>query len=164
MRFPIAFFSILCAWLAVGSSAIGAPTCKVDVRPIVFGGYNPLLPNSIVNSTGSIDVSCSINALPLSTIVNYSIGISPGLSGSHSSRRMVRGADFLTYNISNNSAMSPVWGDFSGGTPVGGLLSGFTALDSYRTNNHIMYAVLYPRQLGRQLGDYADLLNVTVYF
>jgi hypothetical protein len=27
-----------------------------------------------------------------------------------------------------------------------------------------MYAVLNPRQLGRALGDYSDLLNVTVYF
>jgi spore coat protein U-like protein len=164
MRFPIAFFSILCAWFAVGSDAMSATTCRVDIRPIAFGGYNPLLFTSTVNTTGSIDVSCAINAVPLSTIVNYSIGISPGLSGSHSSRRMVRGADFLTYNISNNSAMSPVWGDFSGGTPVGGVLSGFTAPDSYRTNNHIMYAVLNPRQLGRALGDYSDLLNVTVYF
>jgi spore coat protein U-like protein len=163
MRFPIAFFSIFCAWFAVGSDAMSATTCTVDIQKIRFGAYNPLLFTSTVNTTGSIDVSCSINALPLSTVVNYTIGISSGASGSYLSRRIVNGGDFLTYNISESAAMSPVWGDVPG-TLVVGAISGFTALNSFRTRNHTMYALLNPRQLGRALGDYTDLLNVTVYF
>jgi spore coat protein U-like protein len=164
MRFPVTVFSVCLVALVLGSNARAATTCTVDVRPISFGGYNPLLPNATLNTTGSVDVSCAINSLPLNTVVNYSIGISSGASGTFLSRRMIRGGDFLAYNISAFSTMSPVWGDVSGGALQLGSFAGFSALNSFRTNSHTMFALLYPRQLGKALGDYLDQLNVTVYF
>jgi spore coat protein U-like protein len=164
MRFPIvassAFF--LCATLC--SNAIAAPSCKVDVRPIIFGGYNPLLYIAQTNTSGSVDVSCLITALPLNTAVPYAVGISAGISGSYTTRTMVRSADSLTYNIFTSSNGSQVWGDIPGGARLPGGFSGFTQLNSFSTNNHIMYAVMNPRQIGKALGDYVDNLTVTVYF
>jgi spore coat protein U-like protein len=164
MRFPIVVSSIFLLGAAFCSNASAATACTVRLRPIEFGGYNPLLTTFTVNTTGSVDVSCEINSLPLSTVVNYSVGISAGVSGTFVSRKMIQGGDFLTYNISAVSAMTPVWGDVSGGTLLPGVFTGFSALNTPRTNSHTMYAVLYPRQLGKALGAYQDELNVTVYF
>lgn len=164
MRFPIVVVSVFFATLSLCSHLLAATTCKVDFRPILFGGYNPLADFAPVNSTGSVDVSCAIDALPLSTTVPYQIGISAGSSGSFNARRMMRASDFLSYNISAYSVMSPIWGDGTGGSLQPGSISGFTALNSNRTNFHTVYAVIYPRQIGKALGEYTDVLNVTVSF
>jgi spore coat protein U-like protein len=164
MRFPIAVFSIVFAGLSLSTSALALTTCQIVVNRILFGGYNPLLYSAPVNTTGSVDVSCKIEAVPLSTVVSYSIGISTGLSGNATSRRMFQGSDFLTYNIFVPPGASAIWGDLPSGNVVIGGFSGFTQLGSFRTNNHPMNAVLNPRQTGKPLGDYLDDLNVTVYF
>ncbi len=168
MRFPIAAFSIVFAGLSLvtSTSVLAATTCTLLVRPIEFGGYNPLLFNAPVNTTGSVEVSCKVNALPLNTVVSYSVGISTGSSGSAVSRRMlqVQGSDFLTYNIFIPPGASLIWGDIPSGPVLTGGFSGFTQLDTFRTNLHTMHAVLNPRQIGKPLGDYRDDLNVTVHF
>jgi spore coat protein U-like protein len=153
MRFPVIVpvivrfcFSVLA--LLIGSSALAATVCTMDVRNIHFFTYNPMLPEAVV-----------------STSVSYSIEISAGLSNSFVARSMKLGAESLNYNIFTNSGLSQVWGDKTGGLPVSGTLFGFGALNTVRKQSHTLYAAIFPLQMrAPTTTSYQDSLNVTLVF
>jgi spore coat protein U-like protein len=170
MRFPVIVpvivrfcFSVLA--LLIGSSALAATVCTMDVRNIYFFTYNPMLPEAVVSTSGAVEVSCSAISPPIPSSVSYSIEISAGLSNSFVARSMKLGAESLNYNIFTNSGLSQVWGDKTGGLPVSGTLFGFGALNTVRKQSHTLYAAIFPLQMrAPTTTSYQDSLNVTLVF
>ena len=116
------------------------------MQSVVFGSYDTFS-NVSLDSTGTIDVSCSSS-------VNYSIALSSG-AGTMGSRAMINGAYLLSYNLYDSAARSNVWGDGSAGSS--------TVSATAQTRSHTIYGRIPARQ-NVHVGSYTDSITVTVTY
>lgn len=149
------------AVLALGALASSAQaSCSVSAVPTLFGSYNPLSA-SADDSTGSVTVTCGINAIAI--LQSYTVALSTGSSGSYAARRLQAGASALQYQLYRDAARTSVWGDGSGGTAI--VSGGFVlSLIVPVSATHTVYGRVPALQTTATPGSYADTIIVTVTY
>jgi spore coat protein U domain-containing protein, fimbrial subunit CupE1/2/3/6 len=129
-----------------------ALVCSVSSSNLSFGSFNPLLANT-ADSTGTITVSCLL-------LASYNIALSPGSSGTYTSRRMANGGNHLEYNLYRDAGYSQIWGNGTGGS--------YTVNDSILiigSKNHTVYGrIPLSTQRGAMVGSYSDSITVTITY
>ncbi|WP_430229966.1 Csu type fimbrial protein [Nitrosomonas communis] len=134
------------------ASSAFASTCTVDSSVLVFGSFNPLTDNT-VESTGTISITCSES-------VFYTLSLSPGSSGTYSTRSMINSGNYLEYNLYIDAGYSQIWGDGTGGS--------YTANGSFLaegTENHTVYGFIpLFNQRNAGVGVYNDIITVTLIY
>ena len=151
MQWLLGIFVMACAQTAY------ALNCSVSASGTNFGSYSIFNPAPL-DAVGNIRVSCS-NLI--SILVNYTILLSPGASGSYAARRMSNGGNNLAYNLYTNAARTAIWGNGSAGTSVlndGYLLGLFTVTQNYSVYGRVVAGQNVPP------GAYSDTIVVTVNY
>jgi spore coat protein U-like protein len=92
--------------LAVSATVISS--CTVLPGILSFGNYNPTS-GSALDVDGTFTVTCTTGTAPV-------VGLGLGLSPTGSTRRMISGLQFLTYEIYKETGRTNVWGDSGGAT------------------------------------------------
>jgi spore coat protein U-like protein len=139
------------------TSAAHALTCAVSASTTNFGSYSTISPTPL-DGTGNVQVSCS-NLV--SILVNYTISLSTGTSGTYSSRQMTNGADVLSYNLYTNAARTIVWGNGADGSSTlsdGYLLGILTVTRNYPVYGRVAAGQSVPP------GVYSDTIVVTINY
>ena len=145
------------ALLACAFAQAGTAVCTVATSGVAFGSYNPL-PGASADTNATISVTCSGTA---GDTAAYTITINAGL-GSFSARKMVSGADNLTYNLYKDSGCTQVWGDGSGGTST--ISDSVTLISSSLTTNYVVYSRIAGGQRSAKAKTYSGSLLVTAVF
>lgn len=151
---PVAGALGLILGLVCGPAQALLATCTVSATTVAFGSYNPFNASN-TDSTGTISVACS----GLGVLVNYTIKLSTGGSGSYSPRRMSSGGNTLNYNLYTTSGRTTTWGDGTGGT--GTISDGYTLSIGTTTRPYTVYGRVPALQNVRS-GAYTDTITVTV--
>jgi spore coat protein U-like protein len=91
----------------VAVSATVNTNCSMGVASVPFGVYDPLVVNAstIAQATGTISISCTKGTTATITLDN-------GQNASHASgttRAMISGANYLSYELYTSAAHSTVW-------------------------------------------------------
>lgn len=92
-------------------------SCSVAANDMNFGTLTLLTANA--DATTTLDVTCTSGA-------SYQVGLGGGLSGATdpTQRRMVAGADHITYGLYQDAARAVPWGDTLGSNTVAGVGTG----------------------------------------
>lgn len=159
----LAFISLSSVPLNAHATCVGLGcNCTVKATSFNFGNYSPLsgLPT---NSTGVVTVTCS--ALVLNALVNYTIDLSQGGSGSYTTRQLsntVTPVNKLNYNLYTTAAGTSIWGNGSGGTANvsdGYLISILAPIE----RNYTVYGTI-PGSQQVKPGTYTDNITATITF
>lgn len=131
-------------------------SCSASTPGLAFGPYDPTS-NSPRDSNATVSINCTGVAALLGTI---DIALSPGGSNSVPNRRLIQGADRLTYNIYSDPNYTTLWGDGSGGTtgvslPFNGLLTYAATVTAYGRIPAHQYV---------RAGAYTDTVTITVTY
>ena len=113
-RAALALIAVLAVWLAAPSPASATCilcTCTINATDVAFGNFQPL-DNALKDSTGVVTVTCG----PIGVLADYDVKLTTGGSGAFATRRMVSGANTLSYNLYTSAARTTIWGDGTGGT------------------------------------------------
>lgn len=131
-------------------SATVVKKCTVSAGTLNFGNGVGLL-TSAVNATTTLGVQCS-NGTP------YNVGLDAGQNsgGSITARKMVLGANGISYQLYQNAARSTVWGTTIGTNTVAGTGTG-------NTQSLTVYGSV-PAQTTPPAGTYNDTVTVTVTY
>jgi spore coat protein U-like protein len=130
-------------------TATVASTCTVTANTLNFGNRGLLTSNIYV--TGTLTPRCS-NGLP------YNIALNGGTTGATdpTQRKMVKGAEQVTYGLYRDGGRTQPWGGTTGTNTVPGTGSG--------ASQAISVYGLIPVQTTRSPGLYSDAVTVTVTF
>ena len=133
------------------AGAAGAATvCTVTITTLAFGTFV----GAQLNTTATATVDCSgikpDASIPLTIAVN-------GGGGTIAARRLVNGANQLSYQIYTDAARSIVWGNGTTGSTVAG--SSSNSVNSV----HTVYGRV-PAATTPPTGTYTDTLTFTVTF
>jgi spore coat protein U-like protein len=146
--------AVAAAALLLTAVAARAQSCSIStVSGVSFGSYDALNASPL-DQTGSITYECDI--LFASTVT---VDLSPGGSGTYSSREMQKGADSLQYNLYLDATRLLIWGDGTGGTSRFGPVS--PVLGS--PNTLTIYGRIPARQAS-PIGAYTDTVVATINF
>ena len=131
-------------------------SCSVATTGLAFGPYDPTS-TSAREAIATVSISCTGVAALLGTI---DVALSPGGATSVSARRMVQGANTLSYNIYSDANHTTLWGDGAGGStgvtlPFNGLLSYAASVKAYGRIPAHQYV---------RAGAYTDTVTVTVTY
>lgn len=118
----------------------------MNALAVAFGNYD-VLDNTDLDSTGRVDVECTIST-------SYTIALSKG-GGGDRDREMLSGATILNYYLYTSATRTTIWGD---GTSVTSTVNGSGIMAS-----HTVYGRIPTRQ-NNPAGSYADVIVVTVTF
>lgn len=79
--------------------------CSINTNPLAFGSYDPVVVHatSPLDAAGGVSITCTKGA---TTPIAMDLGLNP----SGSTRRMVSGGDYLTYELYQDSGRTTVWG------------------------------------------------------
>ena len=81
--------------------------CTISTTPVAFGSYDPVVANATadLDAAGSVVVACTKGA-------TATVGLALGANGSGATRRMKdTGANYLAYELYQDSSRSTVWGN-----------------------------------------------------
>ena len=144
---------LLCAGIFSPDRADAQLNCRISSASVAFGTYSPAS-STAHDATGSIDVSCRGRVgIVLATL-------SPGNSGTFSSRFMLSGSYPMAYNLYRNPSRTQVWGDGTGGS----VISGFIKWRNGRQDVTLPVYGRVPAQQDVAAGSYLDTVMVTIYF
>lgn len=134
-----------------GVSTTIAGVCVVSTAAggLSFGAYDPTAVSDAVATT-TFKVECS-------TGLAYTIGLSPGGSGSDTLRTMSSGANHLNYNLYSDSGRTTNWGASTGA--LGGTGAGLTTEQTIT-----VYGKIPKNQYSPAIGSYADSITATVTY
>lgn len=114
---PPVFAGSASSSLSVSASVIN--NCTISANSLAFGSYDPIVANAStpLNGTGTVTITCTKGA-------TTTIGLDLGSNYSGSTRRMVSGGTYLTYEIYQDScrassAMLPFTTRFVGSRKMG---------------------------------------------
>lgn len=122
-----------------------AKNCTVTTQSVNFGSVGVLGAN--VDATGQVRVTCTQST-------DYSAGLSVG-SFTPTTRRMVKGGEFITYGLYSDAGRTQGWGDTAGTMPTG--------TGSGVTQNYTVYGRVAP-QATPSAGTYSDTVVVTITY
>ena len=100
--------AVACAVL-FGVRPADAAQCTVSTTSVAFGTYN-VFTTAPGDSTGTVVYRCNGGAR------NIRVEISKGASPVFFVRVMLKGSDFLVYNLYRDASRTSIWGDGSSGT------------------------------------------------
>ncbi|WP_260928894.1 spore coat U domain-containing protein [Novosphingobium sp. 9] len=131
-------------------------SCGVTSTGLAFGNYD-----AGTTAPRDVNATVTVNCTSLAQINGGAvISLSGGESGNPAARRMVKGADTLTYQIYSNTARTTVWGNGTGGTStVTVSLTGLLSSSATAT----AYGRIPARQFVRA-GAYTDTVTITVTY
>lgn len=157
-------FSLTAALLGLVLSLTSMPAaalglnCTVTATGVAFSNYDPTV-GSPTDATGNVRVNCSVLLISVNSTINTSL--STGGSGLFSPRKMVSGANQLSYNLFKEASHTTVWGDGNGGT---GIFTDTLLIAVLGTTiNHPIYGRI-PAGQYVPAGSYVDTITVTVEF
>lgn len=157
-RSSLAQIAGLLALYCAPTSVHAVTTCTVSATSVAFGVYNPASATP-TDSTGTITLSCTASGFTVLPAININ-GNAGGAGGNVSNRRMVSGANTLSYQLYTNAVRNILWGDGTNG--------GFSISTSLSfTNSGSVSATVYGRIPALQSalpGNYADTITVTVNY
>jgi spore coat protein U-like protein len=133
--------------LAVSATVISS--CTVLPGTLVFGNYNPTS-GSPLDVDGSFTVTCTTGTAPV-------VGLGLGLNPTGSTRRMINGLQYLTYEIYKETGRSNVWGDSGGATVT------LSAAASILPQTINVYGRV-PANQSATVGAYVDTVAITLTF
>jgi spore coat protein U-like protein len=135
----------------LGVSATVTNNCTISTQALAFGSYDPVAAHASANldGTGEVVVACTKGA-------TATIGLGLGSNASGSTRRMVAGTNFLTYELYNEPTRTTVW------DAGGGLLS-TGAAPSKAARTFTVYGRVTSNQ-DVEAGNYSDTVVATVNF
>ena len=133
----------LCFWAGAASA-----DCTVSIGPMNFGSYD-VFSAVPLDSVASITYSCS-------AVVNPTLTLSSGNSGSFSPRAMTQGTASLAYNLYLDAARTTIWGD---GTPA---TSTYTCSLGTNLTVNIFGRIFAGQNL--PVGAYSDNIVATIIF
>lgn len=119
--------------------------CTVTTQSVNFGNAGFLTAN--VDATGQVRVTCTQST-------GYTVGLGFG-SFTPTTRRMLKGSEFVTYGLYQDLARTQGWGDTVGTMP-GGTGTGLT-------QNYTVYGRV-PPQTTPSVGTYNDTVAVTITY
>lgn len=126
--------------------------CTVSSSSVNFGAYDPVSANATTprDSTGTVNVYCTPGTLA-------TVALDLGIHASGSTRRMLAGANLLTYEIYRDSTRTVVWNTTN--TNSGTSTSKNTPINS----GFIAYGRI-PAGQDVAIGSYSDTVLVTVNY
>jgi spore coat protein U domain-containing protein, fimbrial subunit CupE1/2/3/6 len=140
---------------STGNMAISASvtnTCSITNSPsISFGSYSPLAGTDL-DVNGTISVACTKGTV--ATITLDAGGNSTHAVGT--TRAMVSGTNYLSYEIYSNSGLTTVWGTGANGVQE-------PAAPSKAAVNYTAFGRV-PNSQDVPAGSYSDSVNITVSF
>ena len=157
----------LCLFLsgAFGAVEAQAHTCSVTATPLVFGSYQS--PNGPrVDSSATVQVSCTPTYLLLACSVSYTLSISAGTVGTPGARQMAHGAGRMRYDLYSDAGRTVPWGDGGGGGAAAGgnITSGLLGLVcAPGTRNHTVFGRI-PALQNVPAGAYQDQVILTITY
>jgi spore coat protein U-like protein len=86
--------------------------CSVSGSGVAFGTYNPN--DAQMSFSGTISVTCTV----LAGLGGYTIKLSSGGGGTYPGRRMALASSVLAYQLYQDSTLTTVWGDGTGGSVI----------------------------------------------
>ncbi|HEY8322403.1 MAG TPA: spore coat U domain-containing protein [Candidatus Baltobacteraceae bacterium] len=105
--------ALACALLGATTTHALAPSATVIAKctiagalPLAFGSYDPVVANLTTNldvAPNALSISCTRGA------PSVTVALDLGLHATGSTRRLLSGADFLTYEIYTTAARTTVW-------------------------------------------------------
>jgi spore coat protein U-like protein len=133
-------------------SAAVANNCTISTTALAFGAYDPIVTNAsaALNGTGGVVIACTKNAAT-------TIGLGLGANPTGSTRRMILGADYLTYELYQEVGRTTIWG-----TTGAGLLTP-AAAPSKAPRTFTVYGVVAGGQ-DVPAGTFTDSVVATVTF
>ncbi len=127
-------------------------------QDVAFHNYDPLSasPNDAV---GRVTVTCGAQ---VAISFSYDLKLSAG-GGNYAARRMVAGANQLSYQLYTDAGHTTVWGDGTAGTSMISVSYPLSILPFNRTDNYSVYGRA-PAGQNVKTGDYSDTILVTIVF
>ena len=138
------------------SATVGA-TCTIDASAgVAFGAYDPIVTNASTDltHTGSVSTTCT-NGSSVTITLGEGTNKDTTSTAAVPVRRMISGANYLSYQLYQDSGASTVWGDTAA---TGVTVTGTGA--AVATN---VYGVVTAGQ-NVPAGSYADTVLATVTF
>jgi spore coat protein U-like protein len=148
------------ALLLTGSTASHAVAdCTVSATAVNFGSFAPfdLVPQ---DSAGNVQVQCSLIGV-ISVLVNYTITLSTGASGTYAARALAGSTHTLQYNLHVDPARATTWGDGTAGTAT--VAAGYLLGLLTTTRNYPVYGRVFAGQ-NVPPGTYGDTITVVVNY
>ena len=152
------------AWLGLAFDARAADNCTVSTTDFAFGAYDTSSATPL-DGTGQVAVNCQGNPLTVD------IALGPGGGGTYANRRMLSGAQQMTYDLYTDIGRTTSWGDGNAGTSIVTCTTGVTSNGCVGTNpsggDRRATRAIYGRVPALQnlgVGNYADTVQVTVTF
>jgi spore coat protein U-like protein len=147
----------------VHAATVSCLSATVTATGPAFGTYDPLNV-SATNSNGSVTVTCNI-PVSITAAASATVSLNAGSSGSFAMRKMLFGANPLSYNLYIDNAHTQVWGDGTGGSSAVAdsfvfVLSGGLS----QTVTTTIYGQIPASQLTVVPGSYSDTITVTVNY
>ena len=145
---------VLAALAAPLARAASVTACTASVTGVVFGTYTPLTATALL-ANGTVNIACSgINGNN-----SVTIDLSPGASGSYTTRTLTTGALTLNYNLYFDAGYAQVWGNGTGGSVEGAVSIRKQAPNATLT----IYGAVVAHQ-DPAPGNYGDTLTVSVNY
>jgi spore coat protein U-like protein len=133
--------------LAVSATVVAS--CSVSSGTLAFGNYDPTATSNLDAST-TFQVTCTKGTAA-------TVGMNVGANAQGSTRRMVNGSDYLTYELYQDSGRSTVWGS------AGPALLSLSAASSNAAQTVTVYGRV-PQSQDAAVGSFADTVVMTVIF
>jgi len=130
--------------------------CIITPATLNFGTYDPVgvnaAPSANLDATATVTVACTKGS-------NYWLGLNTGANASGATRRMkANAADYLTYELYQDSGRTTVWGNTTGTAPAA-VTAGTTG---------VITLTVYGRVAGGQTttpsGAFTDTVQSTINF
>ncbi len=140
------------------AAAQGAPgQCRISATGLNFGSYDVFSP-SPAETTGTVEVTCTVPPGHPHGPQTVTISLSPGASGSFTQRHMlpIAGGAPLAYNLYTEPGASSIWGTGAGGSRV---------LTNQVDRDNPWHATIFGRIPAGQnvrAGSYADSITITI--
>lgn len=128
-----------------------AANCSISTTGLAFGTYNVFSPTPL-DSTATITYSCNGNA-------DITISLDKGGASTFATRRVLKGAEQLLYNLYPSAAYGTIWGD--------GTSSTFLYSRNNVPNNSAQTLTIFGRMPAGQdvtAGSYSNTVTVTINY
>lgn len=151
-------------WLAgagASQACIGLGcTCGVTADNVAFGTYDPFASAPKDISTSLVSVNCGAQ---VAVFFSYDVKFSIGGAATYATRRMVSGANQLSYQLYTDSGRTLIWGNGAAGSSY--ISNSYTLSVNLlsRSDTFPIYARL-PAHQNVKPGDYSDSITVTITF
>jgi len=137
-------------------TATVSASCSISTTPLAFGAYDPVGANAAtpLDATGGVVVTCT-NGSSTTVTLGQGLNANTGSSDTTPLRRMVSGANFLSYTLYQNAGHTTVWGNTAG--------TGAAHTGSGTATTVPVYGRI-PAGQNVATGSYADTVVATVTF